>query len=136
MNESAIAPGLSTNPGLVLRKRGAWTSRARRSPRGHSQLSERARSPNLSMPPNHPEHEMTDETTTPLQPPAPPPPRRLSRPRDDRLIAGVCSGLGRYFNVDPVLFRVGAVALIFFGGAGILLYLAAILLIPNEGEER
>jgi phage shock protein PspC (stress-responsive transcriptional regulator) len=48
----------------------------------------------------------------------------------------VCSGLGRYFNVDPVLFRVAAVALVFFGGAGILLYLAAVLLIPNEGEER
>jgi phage shock protein PspC (stress-responsive transcriptional regulator) len=78
---------------------------------------------------------MTDETTTPLEQPTPPP-RRLTRPRDDRLIAGVCSGLGRYFNVDPVLFRVGAVALIFFGGAGVLLYIAAILLIPNEGEER
>jgi hypothetical protein len=35
-----------------------------------------------------------------------------------------------------VLFRVAAVALVFFGGAGILLYLAAVLLIPNEGEER
>src|SRR5689334_10465631 len=78
---------------------------------------------------------MTDQTTTPLEQPTPPP-RRLTRPRDDRLIAGVCSGLGRYFNVDPVLFRVAAVALILFGGAGVLLYLAAIFLIPNEGEER
>jgi phage shock protein PspC (stress-responsive transcriptional regulator) len=48
----------------------------------------------------------------------------------------VCSGLGKYFNLDPVLFRVAAVALIFFGGAGVLLYIAAVLLIPNEGEER
>ena len=84
---------------------------------------------------------MSDDPTTPIdeptQPQEPEPtPRRLTRPRDDRLIAGVCSGLGRYFNLDPVLFRVAAVALIFFGGAGILLYLAAILLVPNEGEER
>jgi phage shock protein PspC (stress-responsive transcriptional regulator) len=84
-----------------------------------------------------------DEPTEPTEPtlpqpdPAPgPEPRQLRRPRDDRLIAGVCSGLGRYFNVDPVLFRVAAVALIFFGGAGVLVYLAAIFLIPNEGEER
>jgi phage shock protein PspC (stress-responsive transcriptional regulator) len=82
---------------------------------------------------------MSDDPTTPIEEPTEPQepaPRRLTRPRDDRLIAGVCSGLGRYFKVDPVLFRVAAVALIFFGGAGILLYLAAILLVPNEGEER
>jgi phage shock protein PspC (stress-responsive transcriptional regulator) len=82
---------------------------------------------------------MTDDDTTQIQPPEKPPepePRRLTRPRDDRVFAGVCSGLGRYFNVDPVLFRVAAVALIFFGGAGLLLYIAAVLLIPNEGEER
>jgi phage shock protein PspC (stress-responsive transcriptional regulator) len=79
---------------------------------------------------------MTDEDTTQVQDPAPEPQKRLTRPRDDRVFAGVCSGLGRYFNVDPVLFRVAAVALIFFGGAGLLLYAAAVLLIPNEGEER
>ena len=81
---------------------------------------------------------MSDDPTTPIEEPTQPqepPQRRLTRPRDDRLIAGVCAGLGRYFNVDPVLFRVAAVALIFFGGAGVLLYLAAILLVPNEGEE-
>jgi phage shock protein PspC (stress-responsive transcriptional regulator) len=82
---------------------------------------------------------MTDDDTTQIQEPTPEPEpeqRRMSRPRDDRVFAGVCSGLGRYFNVDPVLFRVAAVALIFFGGAGLILYLAAMLLIPNEGEER
>jgi phage shock protein PspC (stress-responsive transcriptional regulator) len=85
---------------------------------------------------------MSDDDTTLIQPPEPEPEpeqpkqRRMTRPRDDRVIAGVCSGLGRYFNVDPVLFRVGAVALVLFGGAGVLLYLAAIFLIPNDGEER
>jgi phage shock protein PspC (stress-responsive transcriptional regulator) len=61
-------------------------------------------------------------------------PKRLTRSRSDRIIGGVCGGLGRYFNVDPLLFRIGAVALVFVGGAGILLYLAALLLVPNEGE--
>jgi phage shock protein PspC (stress-responsive transcriptional regulator) len=82
---------------------------------------------------------MTDDDTTQIQGPAPEPEpeqRRLTRPREDRVFAGVCSGLGRYFGVDPVLFRVASVALIFFGGAGLILYLAAVLLIPNEGEER
>jgi phage shock protein PspC (stress-responsive transcriptional regulator) len=64
-----------------------------------------------------------------------PPPRRLYRTRDDRVIAGVCGGIARYFNIDPVLVRVGAVALAFLGGAGLLAYLAAVLLIPKEGEE-
>jgi phage shock protein PspC (stress-responsive transcriptional regulator) len=83
------------------------------------------------------ENEHGDRGEEPTQPqePAQPQPRRISRPRDDRVIAGVCAGLGRYFGVDPVLFRVAAIALIFFGGAGALLYLAAILLIPEEGEE-
>jgi phage shock protein PspC (stress-responsive transcriptional regulator) len=50
------------------------------------------------------------------------------------VIGGVCGGIARYFDIDPVLVRVGAVALAFLGGAGILAYLAAVLLIPNEGE--
>jgi phage shock protein PspC (stress-responsive transcriptional regulator) len=61
-------------------------------------------------------------------------PKRLVRTREDRVIGGVCGGLGRYFNVDPILFRIGAVALVFAGGAGVLLYLAALLLVPNEEE--
>jgi phage shock protein PspC (stress-responsive transcriptional regulator) len=76
------------------------------------------------------------EPTEPQEPAPADEPRRMTRPRDDRVIAGVCSGLGRYFGVDPVLFRVAAVALIFFGGAGVLLYIAAVLLIPQEGEEQ
>ena len=37
-------------------------------------------------------------------------PRRLLRSREDRVIGGVCGGLGRYFNIDPVLFRIGFAA--------------------------
>jgi phage shock protein PspC (stress-responsive transcriptional regulator) len=76
----------------------------------------------------------SDPTTEQPTPQAPGGPRRIYRSRGDRVIGGVCGGIAKYFNVDPVLVRVGAVALIFLGGAGILAYLAAVLLIPNEGE--
>jgi phage shock protein PspC (stress-responsive transcriptional regulator) len=64
--------------------------------------------------------------------PLPPEPRRLLRSRSNRVIGGVCGGLGRYFNVDPILFRIAAIALALIGGAGVLLYLAALVLVPNE----
>jgi phage shock protein PspC (stress-responsive transcriptional regulator) len=61
-------------------------------------------------------------------------PRRLYRSRSDRVIGGVCAGIARYFNIDPVIVRIAAVALIFLGGTGIVAYIAALLLMPNEGE--
>jgi phage shock protein PspC (stress-responsive transcriptional regulator) len=75
---------------------------------------------------------MTTDDTTQQLPPESPQPRRLLRSRSDRVIGGVCGGLGRYFDVDPIIFRIGAVVLAFIGGAGILAYLAALLLIPSE----
>src|SRR4051794_5997702 len=69
---------------------------------------------------------------------APPPPRaeegprRLLRPRDDRILAGVAGGLGRYFGIDPVLFRLGFIVLVFAGGAGVLAYVLAAILIPSD----
>jgi phage shock protein PspC (stress-responsive transcriptional regulator) len=50
------------------------------------------------------------------------------------MIAGVCGGLGRYFDVNPVFYRIGFVVLTLLGGAGILIYGASLLVIPNEGE--
>ncbi|MBV8236365.1 MAG: PspC domain-containing protein, partial [Acidimicrobiia bacterium] len=64
------------------------------------------------------------------------PPRRLQRSRRDRVVAGVCGGLGEYFDVDPVIFRIAFVVLAFVGGAGFLLYPAAWLLLPEEGHGR
>jgi phage shock protein PspC (stress-responsive transcriptional regulator) len=61
-------------------------------------------------------------------------PKKLFRSSRDRVIGGVCGGMGRYFNVDPLFFRIGAVALAFVGGAGLLLYLAALVLVPNEDQ--
>lgn len=66
---------------------------------------------------------------------------RLLRTRDDRVIAGVAGGLGRHLGVDPVIFRITFVVTLFFGGLGVLAYLAAWLLIPlddgsGSGEDR
>jgi phage shock protein PspC (stress-responsive transcriptional regulator) len=58
--------------------------------------------------------------------------RRLIRPADDRVVAGVCSGLARYFGLDPLVYRVAFAALVLLGGSGLLLYAAAWLVIPDE----
>jgi phage shock protein PspC (stress-responsive transcriptional regulator) len=58
--------------------------------------------------------------------------RFLRRSSDDRMIAGVCGGLGHYTNVDPVVFRVSFAVLGVFGGVGLLLYALAWLLVPAE----
>ena len=61
--------------------------------------------------------------------------RLLRRRITDRVIGGVAGGLGDYFNVDPLLVRIGFVGLIIFGGAGLVLYLIAWLLMPAEGQD-
>lgn len=62
------------------------------------------------------------------------PPKELHRSREDRLLAGVAGGLGRYFEISPNFFRAGFAILTLVGGAGILLYLAAALVIPEKGR--
>ncbi|HEX4526081.1 MAG TPA: PspC domain-containing protein [Gaiellaceae bacterium] len=61
--------------------------------------------------------------------------KRLERSSDDKWIAGVCGGLGRYFDLNPAVFRLGLVVLTLLGGAGILVYLAAVLVVPAEGKQ-
>lgn len=61
---------------------------------------------------------------------------RLTRSRQDRVIAGVCGGLGHYFNLDPVLVRVGFVALTLAAGAGILIYILAAIILPEASLEE
>lgn len=61
-------------------------------------------------------------------------PRRFTRSRDGRIVAGVCQGAGEYFDIDPVIFRVILAVLAVFGGAGIVLYGVAWLLIPEAGS--
>ncbi len=56
---------------------------------------------------------------------------RLRRSVDDKMVAGVCGGLGSYFKTDPVWFRLAFVVVTLAGGAGILIYLVAWLVIPE-----
>jgi phage shock protein PspC (stress-responsive transcriptional regulator) len=75
---------------------------------------------------------MSDAPTTPLPSDPPPVPRRLTRSSSDKVLAGVAGGLGRYFDIDPIIFRIGFVVLTFAGGAGVLAYLAAWVLVPAD----
>jgi phage shock protein C len=64
---------------------------------------------------------------------AAPPYKQLRRPTTDRIVAGVCGGLGRYLDVDPVLVRViFAVAVIFSGGIALIAYPVMWFLMPEE----
>jgi phage shock protein PspC (stress-responsive transcriptional regulator) len=63
-------------------------------------------------------------------------PHRLTRSHDGRIVAGVCAGAGRYFDIDPVIFRVVLAVLAVFGGAGLVIYAAAWLLIPETGAPQ
>jgi phage shock protein C len=58
--------------------------------------------------------------------------KRLYRIRGGRVVAGVCAGLAAYLGVDPTLVRLAFALLTVFGGLGILLYLAAWVIIPDE----
>jgi phage shock protein PspC (stress-responsive transcriptional regulator) len=79
-------------------------------------------------------------TTTATAPPPYPPPYAPARPqlrrsRNDRVIAGVCGGISRHLDVDPVLLRILVVVLtVFTGGAFLLAYLVAWLIIPDDPQ--
>jgi phage shock protein PspC (stress-responsive transcriptional regulator) len=61
--------------------------------------------------------------------------KRLLRIRQGRLVAGVCTGLAAYFGVDVNLVRLAFGVLTVFYGLGILLYLIAWLILPEDGDE-
>jgi phage shock protein PspC (stress-responsive transcriptional regulator) len=73
-------------------------------------------------------------TTSAPTPPSPAP-RRLYRSNADRMIGGVCGGIARYFGIDATLVRIAMVALVFVGGAGVIAYVAALLLVPVDESE-
>lgn len=77
------------------------------------------------------------ETVNDTEPPigTPPPsqhPPRLTRSTSDKVVGGVAGGLGTYFGIDPVVFRIAFVVLALAGGSGVLLYLLAWLVIPDD----
>lgn len=63
-------------------------------------------------------------------------PRPLVRPQSGRLVAGVCAGVADYLHLDPLLIRLAMVLLTVLGGSGLAIYLAAWLLIPEQGAHE
>ncbi|MEU0933265.1 PspC domain-containing protein [Embleya sp. NPDC005971] len=61
---------------------------------------------------------------------------QLLRSTEDRMVSGVCGGLGEHFGLDPVIFRIVFAVLSLFGGVGVLVYSLGWLLIPARGEEQ
>ena len=61
---------------------------------------------------------------------------QLRRSADDKMLAGVAGGIARYLNADVTLVRVIIAALALLTGAGAALYLAAWLLIPEDGQDQ
>ena len=59
-------------------------------------------------------------------------PKKLYRSRSDKQIAGVCGGLGEYFNREANIIRLLFVATLLMGGSGLILYIAAWMIIPQE----
>ncbi|WP_046469417.1 PspC domain-containing protein [Allosalinactinospora lopnorensis] len=61
--------------------------------------------------------------------------KSLRRSNEHRILAGVCGGIGEYVGVDPNLIRLGFAVLTLLGMSGILLYIIAWLVMPEEGAE-
>ncbi|MCI8583812.1 MAG: PspC domain-containing protein [Dorea sp.] len=58
--------------------------------------------------------------------------KRLYRSRNQRMICGVCGGIAEYFNIDPTIIRLAWVLFSLAGGSGILVYLIAAIIIPED----
>ena len=58
--------------------------------------------------------------------------KKLYRSMENRKIAGVCGGLGEYFDIDPVIIRVAWILFLLAGGTGILAYILAWIIIPDQ----
>lgn len=61
--------------------------------------------------------------------------KKLYRSRTNRVISGVAGGLGEYFDIDPVIFRILFVLFLLVGGFALILYIILILVIPLESEQ-
>jgi phage shock protein PspC (stress-responsive transcriptional regulator) len=75
-------------------------------------------------------------TTTATAQPGPQSTTRYRRSRQDRWLAGVCGGVARTLGIDPIVLRVAVVVLSVFGGAGIVVYVAGWLLLPDGDDEQ
>jgi phage shock protein C len=62
--------------------------------------------------------------------------KRLFRSGKERVLGGVCGGIGEYFNIDPTVVRLLWILFIFAFGAGILFYLIAWLIVPRNPKQK
>jgi phage shock protein C len=87
---------------------------------------------------DHGDMETRDPASTTTSPaidsaePRRPEPRRILRSRSDRMLGGVCGGIARHFDLDPVLVRIATVALVCAVGVGAVAYVAAWILMPLD----
>ncbi len=58
--------------------------------------------------------------------------KKLYRNTENKMLAGVCSGIADYFNIDPTLVRLGWVLFSLLGGSGLLAYIIAAIIIPER----
>lgn len=58
--------------------------------------------------------------------------KRLYRSTHDRMLCGVCGGIAEYFQLDPTLVRLGWALVSILGGSGVLAYIVAAIIIPND----
>ena len=58
--------------------------------------------------------------------------KRLYKSRNDKMLGGVCGGIAEYFDMDPTLVRLGWVLFCALGGSGILAYIVAAIVIPEQ----
>jgi phage shock protein C len=62
--------------------------------------------------------------------------KKFYRSKKDRVIAGACSGIAEYFDIDPIIVRLIALSLELFAGGGIIAYLIAWIAVQNEPEDQ
>ena len=62
--------------------------------------------------------------------------KRLYRSKDERMLAGVCGGIGEYLEVDPTLIRLVAVLLALAGGPGVIAYIILWLVVPERPDNK
>jgi len=62
--------------------------------------------------------------------------KKLYRSQQEKMVAGVCGGLGEYLDLDPTLIRIIWVVITLMGGAGLLAYLIMWIVVPNPRSNR
>lgn len=58
--------------------------------------------------------------------------KKITRIEEGKILGGICTGLGKYFEIDPVVFRILFAVLFIFGGSGLLLYIIMWIIIPKD----